>query len=226
MQVKSNCTQISSEKLFRHCIWHKFSFETFGILKLSPERIFITFCKLCLSDGFRWISLDTSQQICFPLSAFPLPPAVVKMLPLTKEFTCKKTNIIREKKQILCFSKWRFCVGEVQAIPENRELKKWKFSFCPDNAYTNVLTFVVTYRKKLNFHFWFSPIFGLCRKCTSFFPKNSQNSTCSMVIETTKIQFCKYLYSSIEHTGLRINHIWNRSVDTMSVQESMRLCFH
>ncbi len=56
------------------------------------------------------------------------------------------------------------------AIPENRELKKWKFSFFHQRytLLTSFDIFVVTYsvtnflQKKLNFHFWFSPIFGLC----------------------------------------------------------------
>ena len=62
------------------------------------------------------------------------------------------------------------------AIPENREFKKWKFSFFHQRhaLSTSFDIFVVTYRVtnflpklvniygKLNFHFWFSPIFGLC----------------------------------------------------------------
>ncbi len=59
------------------------------------------------------------------------------------------------------------------AIPENREFKKWKFSFFHQRHALSMIfdIFVITYRvtcyyflwKKLNFHFWFSPIFGLCR---------------------------------------------------------------
>ena len=65
------------------------------------------------------------------------------------------------------------------ATPENREIKKWKFSFFRQRhaLLASFDIFVVTYRvtnflpklllfstekKKLNFHLWFSPIFGLC----------------------------------------------------------------
>ncbi len=68
-----------------------------------------------------------------------------------------------------------------EAIPENREFQKWKLSFFRQRhtLSTSFDIFVITYRvtnflpklvtcyyflpKKLNFHFWFSPIFGLCQ---------------------------------------------------------------
>ncbi len=74
--------------------------------------------------------------------------------------------------------------SETMAIPENREFQKWKLSFFHQRhtLSRSFHIFVITYRviewqtfcqnlstcyyflwKKLNFHFWFSPIFGLCR---------------------------------------------------------------
>ncbi len=84
----------------------------------------------------------------------------------------------------------------VLEIPENREFKKWKLTFFHGRHGLSISLeiFVVTYRvtifcqnwltcyyyllKKLNFHFFFSPIFGLCPEYLS-----SSRLTCSSITQ-------------------------------------------
>ncbi len=89
--------------------------------------------------------------------------------------------------KILSHWLWRLLAAAMvwgpPAIRENREFKKWKFSFFHQRHALSISfdIFVVTYRvtfffaktcwhaiifygKKLNFHFWFSPIFWLCQE--------------------------------------------------------------
>ena len=137
------------------------------------------------------VAFETEFTFCFRFLRLPLnkrspilPVDNVLILPLIFRFS----NDVRQKTpaepltvDVPLLHRLPMNVQSDSAIPENREFKKWKFSFYSQRHALSMSfdIFVVIYiyrvtnfmpkliniifcRKKMNFHFWFSPIFGLC----------------------------------------------------------------